>query len=165
MARPSAVSLEEHALNAIPADQFVKFMSEVWRSPLRHQYWDKFKANLSLEDMSRLAKLLPWDDPAARDLDLTVHKRRMHGKLIFLFTFLLPRSRHGPIRFNPFSDIHKQHGRIAILFSLLWDQTWTVQTFFKFEWWTRPWTFFCFISSLVLFVHPGVDVIQVLADN
>ena len=80
MARPSVLSLEERALHAIPEDQFVKFMSEVWRSPLRHQYWDKFKATLSLEEMSRLAKLLPWDDPAARDLDFTVHKRRMHGK-------------------------------------------------------------------------------------
>ena len=81
MARPNVVSLEDHALHAIPEDQFVKFMSEVWNSPLRHQYWGRFKANLSLEEMSRLAKLLPWDDPAARDLDFTVHKRRMHGRL------------------------------------------------------------------------------------
>ena len=88
MARPNVVSLEDRALHAIPEDQFVKFMSEVWQSPLRHQYWGKFKANLSLEEMSRLAKLLPWDDPAARDLDFTVHKRRMHGRL-FNFPFPL----------------------------------------------------------------------------
>ena len=81
MAQSNARSLEDQALHAIPEDQFVKFMSEVWQSPLRHQYWDRFKANLSLEEMSRLAKLLPWDDPAARDLDFTVHKRRMHGRL------------------------------------------------------------------------------------
>ena len=37
-----------------------------------------------------------------------------------------------------FSDIHQSHGRVAILFSLLWDNTWSVRTFLKFEWWTRP---------------------------
>ena len=137
MARSNARSLEDHALHAIPEDQFVKFMSEVWNSPLRLQYWDRFKANLSLNEMSRLAKLLPWDDPAARDLDFTVHKRRMHGRL---FSIHFPSVRSfRPIRLLIlFSDIHKTHGRIAILLSLLWDQTWSVQTFFKFEWWTRP---------------------------
>ena len=137
MAQSNARSLEDHALHAIPEDQFVKFMSEVWNSPIRHQYWNSFKANLSLEEMSRLAKLLPWDDPAARDLDFTVHKRRMHGRL---FSIHFPSVRSfRPIRLLIlFSDIHKTHGRIAILFSLLWDQTWSVQTFFKFEWWTRP---------------------------
>ena len=81
MARSNVHSLESHALHAVPDVQMIKFMSEVWNSPLRHQYWDRFKANLSLEEMSRLAKILPWDDPAARDLDFTVHKRRMHGRL------------------------------------------------------------------------------------
>ena len=85
MAQPNVVSLESQALNAVPDDQMVKFMSDVWKSPLRHQYWDQFKSKLSLTDMSRLAKTLPWDDPAARDLDFTVHKRRMHGKSVLIF--------------------------------------------------------------------------------
>ena len=88
MARSNVHSLESHALHAVPDEQMIKFMSEVWNSPLRHQYWEPFKANLSLEEMSRLAKILPWDDPAARDLDFTVHKRRMHGKSILTFSFL-----------------------------------------------------------------------------
>ena len=86
MAHTSVVSLERQALSAVPDEQMVKFMSEVWRSPLRQQYWDDFKSRLSLTDMSRLAKTLPWDDPAARDLDFTVHKRRMHGKLVLVFS-------------------------------------------------------------------------------
>ena len=85
MANTSVVSLEQQALSAVPDEQMVKFMSEVWKSPLRQQYWDAFKSRLSLVEMSRLAKTLPWDDPAARDLDFTVHKRRMHGKFCFLF--------------------------------------------------------------------------------
>ena len=105
MARLSEVSLEDRAFQAIPEAQFVKFMSEVWQSPLRHQYWDKFKSNLSLEEMSRLAKLLPWDDPAARDLDLTVHKRRMHGKLIFFYSLSFPaRDQFGLIHFQIFTS-------------------------------------------------------------
>ena len=135
MANTSVVSLERQALSAVPDEQMVKFMSEVWKSPLRQQYWDDFKSRLSLVDMSRLAKTLPWDDPAARDLDFTVHKRRMHGKLVLVFHFprVVPY-----VLSTVFSDIHRTHGRIAILFSLLWDQTWSVRTFLKFEWWTRP---------------------------
>ena len=96
----------------------------------------------------------------------------MVGCLTFTF---LPRSRPGLYSayvldwtnsaINPFSDIHKTHGRIAILLSLLWDQTWSVQTFFKFEWWTRSWSCFIYFSSLILLVHPGNGLIEVLADD
>lgn len=79
MAAINVLSLESQALKAVPNEVMMKFMSDVWQSPLRHQYWEEFKSRLSLEEMSRLAKLVPWDDPAARDLDFTVHKRRMHG--------------------------------------------------------------------------------------
>lgn len=90
MASINVVSLEDQAMRAVPNDVMIKFMSDVWKSPLRQQYWDDFKSRLSLKEMSRLAKTLPWDDPAARDLDFTVHKRRMHGKLVF-FCFQFPR--------------------------------------------------------------------------
>ena len=87
MAETGVVSLENQAMRAVPNEVMIQFMSDVWKSPLRHQYWDDFKSRLSLVEMSRLAKTLPWDDPAARDLDFTVHKRRMHGKLVFFFDF------------------------------------------------------------------------------
>ena len=92
MARSNVHSLESQALDAVPDVQMVQFMSQVWNSPLRRQYWERFKSNLNLEEMSRLAKTLPWDDPAARDLDFTVHKRRMHGKSILIFFPFLARS-------------------------------------------------------------------------
>lgn len=87
MANTNATSLEQQALRAVPNEEMVKFMSDVWKTPLRQQYWDAFKSRLTLKEMSRLAKTLPWDDPAARDLDFTVHKRRMHGKFVFDFPF------------------------------------------------------------------------------
>ena len=135
MANSNVVSLETQALRSVPNEVMVKFMSDVWQSPLRLQYWDEFKSRLSLADMSRLAKTLPWDDPAARDLDFTVHKRRMHGKLfVFIFCSLIV----GPlIRMLLLSDINRQTGRLAILFSLFSDYAWSVKTLLEFEWWTR----------------------------
>lgn len=135
MAHVNVVSLETQALRAVPNEVMVKFMSDVWQSPLRLQYWDEFKSRLSLADMSRLAKTLPWDDPAARDLDFTVHKRRMHGKFFCFWVFPLPLH---PFDYYSFSELNHPHGRIAILFSLFTDYAWSVKTFVEFEWWTRP---------------------------
>lgn len=81
----NVLPLQNSALMAIPKTELVAFMSDMWETPLRDQYWTLFKANLSLEEMSALAKTLPWDDPVAQDLDFTVHKRRMSG--IFDFSF------------------------------------------------------------------------------
>ena len=72
-------TLQTSALMSVPDKDFVAFMSDMWETPLQYQYWAQFKAKLSLEEMSTLAKTLPWDDPVARDLDFTVHKRRMSG--------------------------------------------------------------------------------------
>lgn len=80
MAALPVKSLETLAFDAVPSDDMLKFLAEVWPSPLRLQYWGPFKQNLSLTEMSWLAKLLPWDHPATRDLDFTVHKKRMQGK-------------------------------------------------------------------------------------
>ena len=57
-------SLETLAFDAVPLDDMLKFLAEVWTSPLRLQYWNPFKQNLSLTEMSRLAKthcLKPFD--------------------------------------------------------------------------------------------------------
>ena len=81
----NVLPLQRSALMAIPKTEVVAFMSDMWETPLRDQYWALFKASLSLEEMSSLAKTLPWDDPVARDLDFTVHKRRMSGTLFFCF--------------------------------------------------------------------------------
>ena len=79
-------TLQQAALKSADPEEVVKFMSTVWKTPIRQQYWPTFKSGLSNEDMSRLAKVLPWDDPVARDLDFTVHKRRMSGKIIVPFS-------------------------------------------------------------------------------
>ena len=76
-------TLQQAALKSADPEAMVKFMSTVWKTPIRQQYWPTFKSGLSNEEMSRLAKILPWDDPVARDLDFTVHKRRMSGKTFF----------------------------------------------------------------------------------
>ena len=81
-------TLQQAALKSADPEAVVKFMSTVWKTPIREQYWKTFKSGLSNEEMSRLAKLLPWDDPVARDLDFTVHKRRMSGKTFFNFRTL-----------------------------------------------------------------------------
>ena len=78
-------TLQQAALKSADPEEVVKFMSTVWKTPIRQQYWPTFKSGLSNEEMSRLAKVLPWDDPVARDLDFTVHKRRMSGKIFFPF--------------------------------------------------------------------------------
>ena len=39
--------------------------------------------------MERFSRTLPWDHPAAQDLDKTVHKRRMQGEIVFFVSFPL----------------------------------------------------------------------------
>ena len=90
MSEVSLPTLQQAALTSANPEEVVKFMSTVWKTPIRHQYWPTFKSGLSNEDMSRLAKVLPWDDPVARDLDFTVHKNRMSGKTFFLFSLPPP---------------------------------------------------------------------------
>ena len=47
--------------------------------------------SLSPTEMTQLSKTLPWDHPAARDLDFTVHKKHMQGKKnVFCFVPLHP---------------------------------------------------------------------------
>ena len=79
----SVSSLETLALKAVNPDEMLKFLADVWTSPFRQQYWPNFKQTLSLTEMERLSKTLPWDHPGARDLDFTVHKKRMQGKRVF----------------------------------------------------------------------------------
>ena len=73
-------SLETLAFKAVNPEEMLKFLADVWSTPIRQQYWSEFKQSLSLTEMTRLSKTLPWDHPAARDLDFTVHKTRMQGK-------------------------------------------------------------------------------------
>ena len=89
MSEESLPTLQQAALKSADPEAVVKFMSTVWKTPIREQYWSTFKSGLSNEEMSRLAKILPWDDPVARDLDFTVHKRRMSGKTFFPFFYTL----------------------------------------------------------------------------
>ena len=79
----SVSSLETLALKAVNPDEMLKFLADVWTSPFRQQYWPNYKQTLSLTEMERLSKTLPWDHPGARDLDFTVHKKRMQGKRVF----------------------------------------------------------------------------------
>ena len=84
----SVSSLETLAFKAVHPKEMLKFLADVWTSPIRQQYWSDFKQSLTLTEMTQLSKTLPWDHPAARDLDWTVHKKRMQGKRVF-FCFVL----------------------------------------------------------------------------
>ena len=85
MSEATLPTLQQAALQSADPEEVVKFMSTVWKTPIKDQYWPTFKSGLSNEDMTRLAKVLPWDDPVARDLDFTVHKNRMSGKTFVPF--------------------------------------------------------------------------------
>ena len=63
--------------------------------------------------MERLSRTLPWDHPAARELDKTVHKRRTQGEFVFFF-FSLRRVPKSPF-FIFFTDTH------WILKQFYWD--------------------------------------------
>ena len=60
-----------------------------------NRYWPDLKKSLILADMERLSRTLPWDHPAARELDRTVHKRRMQGEFVF-FVSSTPRAPKSP---------------------------------------------------------------------
>ena len=87
----SVSSLETLVFKAVHPKEMLKFLADGWTSPIRQQYWSEFKQSPSLTEMTQLSKTLPWDHPAAHDLDFTVHKKRMQGKkIVFCFVPLRP---------------------------------------------------------------------------
>ena len=85
---PVMMSLEDSAFDAVSPLEMFKFLADVWGSAIQKLYWPKLKERLTLQQMESFSRTLSWDHPAARDLDKTVHKRRMQGKSVFfVFSF------------------------------------------------------------------------------
>ena len=73
-------SLEVLVLYAVPVTVLFDLLRAVWHLPLRKPCVSALFRRSSTDELTRLAKQLPWDHPIARTLDREVHRRKMAGK-------------------------------------------------------------------------------------
>ena len=76
---PLVKTLEACALNACRPKDLFNYLSECWGTGIQKQYWQALLNRLSLKEMEKLSCSLPWDHPAARQMDFYIHKKRMKG--------------------------------------------------------------------------------------
>ena len=73
-------SLQALVLYSVPLAVLFDMLKTVWHLPLRKDCVSALFWQCTLEQLSDMAKTLPWDHPIARTLDHEVHRRRMAGK-------------------------------------------------------------------------------------
>ena len=73
-------SLEALVLYAVPRTVLFDLLRAVWHLQLRKPCVSALFRRSSTDELTRLAKQLPWDHPIARTLDREVHRREMAGK-------------------------------------------------------------------------------------
>ena len=73
-------SLEALVLYAVLFTVVLDLLQAVWHPPLRNSCVSALFRRSTTEELTRLAKTLPWDHPIARTLDHEVHRRKMGGK-------------------------------------------------------------------------------------
>ena len=73
-------SLEALVLYSVPLVVLLDLLKAVWHLPIRKACVSALFRRCDTDEMYRLSRTLPWDDPIARTLDHEVHRRRMAGK-------------------------------------------------------------------------------------
>ena len=85
-------SLQSLVLYSVPIAMLFEMLKELHRLPMGKECLRAMLRRCTHEELRAWAKTLPWDHPVARSLDHEVHRRRMAGESLLLFS-LCPR--HG----------------------------------------------------------------------
>lgn len=73
-------SLQAPVLYSVPITVLMDMLSTLWNLPTGKACLTALFHRTCSEDLTNLAKQLPWDHPIARRLDREVHRRKMAGK-------------------------------------------------------------------------------------
>jgi len=73
-------SLQALVLYSVPITVLMDMLSTLWNHPMGKACLTALFHRTRSEDLTNLAKQLPWDHPIARTLDHEVHRRKMAGK-------------------------------------------------------------------------------------
>ena len=74
-------TLEKLVLLTVPFLVLLDLLKSVWHLPLKKPCLQTLFRRAKTDELTRLAKTLPWEDPVARALDFEVHRRKMAGKM------------------------------------------------------------------------------------
>ena len=85
-------SLQSIVLYSVPIAMLFEMLKELHKLPMGKDCLKAMLRRCTHEELRNWAKTLPWDHPVARSLDHEVHRRRMAGESLLLFS-LYPR--HG----------------------------------------------------------------------
>ena len=77
---PAVKSLQALVPYSVPITVLVDMLSTLWNLPMGKACLTALFHRTRSEDLTRLAKQLPWDHPIACTLDHEVHRRKMTGK-------------------------------------------------------------------------------------
>ena len=73
-------SLQALVLYSVPITVLMDMLSTLWNLPMGKACLTALLHRPRSDDLTNLAKQLPWDHPIARTLDHEVHRRKMAGK-------------------------------------------------------------------------------------
>lgn len=73
-------TLEALVLSTVQLVVLFGLLKAVWHLPLRKPCLSTLFRRSRTDQITRLSRTLPWDDPIVRTLDREVHRRKMAGK-------------------------------------------------------------------------------------
>ena len=74
-------TLEKLVLLTVPFLVLLDLLKSVWHLPLKKPCLQTLFRRAKTDELTSLAKTLPWEDPVARALDFEVYRRKMAGKM------------------------------------------------------------------------------------
>ena len=83
-AEPVLKTLKTLALEAATNKDLFQFIIDWWGRLLQTMHWSHLVKRLSDTELEHFSRSLPWDHPAAIDMDFQLYKRRMTGTHIVL---------------------------------------------------------------------------------
>ena len=84
-------SLQSLVLYTVPIAILFEMLKELHKLPMGKECLRAMLRRCTHEELRNWAKTLPWDHPVARSLDHEVHRRRMAGESLLLFS-ICPRN-------------------------------------------------------------------------
>ena len=81
---PVLKTLQTLALEAATNKDLFQFIIDWWGRLFQTMHWSYLLKRLSDTAFEQFSRSLPWDHPAARDMDFQLHKRRMTSRYIVL---------------------------------------------------------------------------------
>ena len=77
--QPVVKTLETCALDNATNKDLFQFMLLWWGRSYQSYYWNYLFERLPDKEMEQLSRSIPWDHPAAKQMDYYIHKKRMKG--------------------------------------------------------------------------------------